>query len=366
MNARDLSNRLAELLKKERHALAEFLIALSVFDGERRWVELGHSSLFSYLHRDLGLSKGAAFYRMTAAQLIQRHPEIVEPLRDGRLCLTTVVALSKVLTAENVLEVLPRFFQLSKREAQEVKAELCPEEAAPMRTVVTAVRSAASATPTVHLANRLLDLGQVEVHLANQPAAQPVPASSAETMPPKPAEPVMTIEPKTADLSRVHITVSRELLRKLDAARDALSHSHPGASEAEVLEAGLDLLLERHARRKGIVKRPRKEPSTPRRARSEGTDRYIPAHVRREVWKRDHGRCQFPLEGGGICGSTYQVELDHIIPVAKGGESTVDNVRCACKAHNLHAARQAFGDAWMDRYTGERLRRAASSRRRHE
>ena len=67
----------------------------------RRWLELGHSSLFYFLHRELGLSKGAAFYRKTAAELIQRFPEIVEPLRDGRLCLTSVVELAKVLTPEN-------------------------------------------------------------------------------------------------------------------------------------------------------------------------------------------------------------------------------------------------------------------------
>jgi 5-methylcytosine-specific restriction endonuclease McrA len=164
----------------------------------------------------------------------------------------------------------------------------------------------------------------------------------------------MIVEPKTAEQSRVHITVPRSLLRKLDAARDALSHSHPGASEAEILEAGLDLLLERHAKRKGLVKRPRKEPPSPRHARGERSDRNVPAHVRRGVWKRDQGRCQYPLEGGGVCGSTYQVELDHIVPVAKGGPSTADNIRCACRSHNLHAARQAFGDSWMDRYTRRR------------
>jgi hypothetical protein len=143
-NARELSNRLAELLKKERHALAEFLIALSDFDRKRGWVELGHSTLFNYLHRDLGLSKGAAFYRMTAAQLIQRHPDVVEPLRDGRLCFTSVVELAKVATAENIAKVLPRFFHVSKSQAKEVSAELDPRPA-PTRTIVTAARASAPA-----------------------------------------------------------------------------------------------------------------------------------------------------------------------------------------------------------------------------
>ncbi|HSN15735.1 MAG TPA: hypothetical protein VLT61_13970, partial [Anaeromyxobacteraceae bacterium] len=37
---------------------------------------------------------------------------------------------------------------------------------------------------------------------------------------------------------------------KLEAARDALSHSHPGADVEAILEAGLDLLIERAAKRK--------------------------------------------------------------------------------------------------------------------
>jgi 5-methylcytosine-specific restriction endonuclease McrA len=167
----------------------------------------------------------------------------------------------------------------------------------------------------------------------------------------------MIVEPKTADESRLHITVPRSLLRKLEAARDALSHSKPGASEAEILEAGLDLLLERSAKRKGLVKKPRSAtPPSPRKAvdapRPARSDRHIPAHVRREVWKRDGGRCQWPLEGGGICGSTYQVELDHIVPLAKGGASTAGNLRCACRPHNLLAAREVYGDEVMDRYAG--------------
>jgi hypothetical protein len=140
-NARTLTNRLADLLARERTALGEFLVALSAFDAKRQWLELGYGSLFDFLHRELGLSKGAAFYRKAAVDLIQRFPEIVEPLRDGRLCLMSVAEVARVLTPENRGEVLPRFFRLSKREAQALAAELAPREAPPRREVVTAVRS---------------------------------------------------------------------------------------------------------------------------------------------------------------------------------------------------------------------------------
>src|SRR5881392_3374093 len=130
-NARLQATRLADLLRREQADMAEFLVALAEFDRSRGWLELGYSSLFYFLHRELRLSKGAAHYRKTAAELVQEFPEIVEPLRDGRLCITSVAQLAKVLTPENRHEMLPRFFHCSKREAMEVAAALQPAGAVP-------------------------------------------------------------------------------------------------------------------------------------------------------------------------------------------------------------------------------------------
>jgi hypothetical protein len=65
--ARALTENLATLLRRENGALAEFLVALADFDRRRLWVELGHASLFAFLHRELRLSKAAAQYRKVAA-----------------------------------------------------------------------------------------------------------------------------------------------------------------------------------------------------------------------------------------------------------------------------------------------------------
>ncbi len=143
------------------------------------------------------------------------------------------------------------------------------------------------------------------------------------------------------------MTVSRRFLEKLEVARTALSHARPGATAEEVLEAGLDLVLAQHAKRKGLVEKPRKvAPPTK-------SDR-VPAHVKRAVWTRDGGKCQWPLNEGGICGSTLRVQFDHIVPRARGGPPTVDGIRLLCAVHNDLAARRAFGDDWMDRFTRKR------------
>ena len=73
--------------------------------------------------------------------------------------------------------------------------------------------------------------------------------------------------------------------------------------------------------------------------------------VRRDVWSRDEGMCQWKMAGGGICGSTWQCELDHVVPFARGGEATADELRVLCAAHNDLAAREAYGDERMNRFS---------------
>jgi 5-methylcytosine-specific restriction endonuclease McrA len=318
------------------------LVALADFDDRRLWLRLGYSSLFVFLHRELGLSKGASHFRKVAAELVRRFPEVVEPLRDGRLCITSVVELARVITHENRADVLPRFFHASKQEAKAVAAEIRPVYVVPARDLVTAVPASAAPAVTQPVATG-----------ASNPAEQPVAMrqAGAEVRPVelsrRTATPPPMVEPLNADARRLHVTVSKRFLEKLEVARAALSHSHPGADAEGILEAGLDLLVERAAKRKGIVSRPRSRPSE-----AGSTDpRFIPAAVRREVWIRDGGKCQWPTTDGGICGSTHRLQFDHVVPVARGGESTVQNLRLACAVHNDLAARQVFGDGWMDHFT---------------
>src|SRR5512133_3286713 len=266
-DARDLAARLASLLRNERHAMAEFLVALADFDDRKAWMKLGHASLFTFLHRDLGLSKGASHFRKVAAELIQRYPEVVAPLRDGRLCITSVVELARVITPENRAAVLPRFFHASKQEAKAVAAEIRPAESVPHREVVTTVPAPAS---------RALVLPAATVEAASAPVtmrqadAEVRPANLVAPLALRPAPPA-SVQPLTSEARRLHVTVSKRFLEKLEVARDALSHSHPGADAEAILEAGLDLLIERAAKKKGLSTRPRTRPQ-PERAAAPSSD----------------------------------------------------------------------------------------------
>jgi hypothetical protein len=332
---------------------------------------------------------------------VQRHPDVEAALREGKLCLSSVVEVAKVLTAENVATVLPRFFGLSSRDAAAVAVAIRPVERPPVREVVVPLVSRA---PQLASAAAVCANGQ-EVRAPELPltavasaasGSSPAPASCASSVgpyagpargadcvpatvvaedhrspvlpqdrrvvePPEPLErkprgtttpgaacacPPRTpdVEPLDAAHARMHLTVSRRFLAKLGAAKSELSHTLPGGTSEQVLEAALDAFLVLRARRKGLVEKPR----APRPAANAQT---ITAAARREVWRRSQGACEWPLAAGGVCGSTRRLELDHVVPRALGGPSTADNLRAVCAIHNDLAARQVFGDEWMDRYT---------------
>jgi hypothetical protein len=94
MNARGWSSRIAELARCEHSALADLLLAVAEFDSEAVYRQLGFSSLFDFLHREVGLSRGSAYYRQVGARMIHRFLEIEAPVRDGRLCIPVVSELS--------------------------------------------------------------------------------------------------------------------------------------------------------------------------------------------------------------------------------------------------------------------------------
>ena len=71
--------------------------------------------------------------------------------------------------------------------------------------------------------------------------------------------------------------------------------------------------------------------------------RSIPAAVRREVWRRDSGCCSYvDRHTGRRCGSRFFLEIDHVVPVARGGAAEPANLRLRCAAHHRyrHGRRQ--------------------------
>src|SRR5258708_37392886 len=63
------------------------------------------------------------------------------------------------------------------------------------------------------------------------------------------------------------------------------------------------------------------------RQQKPGASRYIPDATRLEVLERDNYQCV-------QCGSTQYLELDHIIPLSRGGGSQPNNLQVLCRSCN--------------------------------
>jgi len=97
----------------------------------------------------------------------------------------------------------------------------------------------------------------------------------------------------------------------------------------------------------------------PRPGRERNPDsRHIPEEVKRAVWARDKGQCAFVSKDGHRCEERVGVEYDHVVPYARGGDSTVSNVRLLCPGHNQFEAERTYGAEFMKQKRGVRRRSA--------
>ncbi len=127
----ELLCRTRALLRSMLRDEADLVAHIGEIDARRLYARFGVSSMFGYCTQILHLSEHEAYLRITAARAARSHPMLLDMLRDGRLHLATVARLAGHLTAENCDAVLARAVHRSKREVEELVAELSPRADAP-------------------------------------------------------------------------------------------------------------------------------------------------------------------------------------------------------------------------------------------
>lgn len=206
----------------------------------------------------------------------------------------------------------------------------------------------------------------------------------------------------------LRLSVSRELTDKLERARDLMSHANPSGELALVLERALDLLLEKLERQRfaqtkqpRIARRGPRETTSPQRTEvaKEGSEprgesrpgdraggapkttlassatstadpnavtpdergvrnlsparrthrEHIPSEIRRAVVARDGAQCTYVDNEGNRCPSRAFLQLHHEQAHARGGPSTLENLRLLCGSHNRLLAELEFGRAHQER-----------------
>ena len=127
-----------------------------------------------------------------------------------------------------------------------------------------------------------------------------------------------------------------------------MRHANAEGDLAVVVERALDLLLPK------LEKQRLGKTSRPRPSREQSDAARVSRPTRRAVFERDGERCTFTDAEGRRCPATTWLELDHVVPRARGGTSEVGNLRVRCRAHNALYAEQTFGREHVERKISER------------
>ena len=376
----ELLRRLSELLRHSRRVEADLVAHVGEVDARRLYAREASPSMFAYCTQVLHLSEFEAYLRITVARAARLHPVLLAMLRDGSLHLSAVAKLAPHLTPENRGTLLARAAHRSKREVEELIAEIAPRPDA-----LTVVRR----LPDRRVA---FDSGaQLGLDRVEPPRLEHLNATTGEVFPGMPrvervtTEPLIEtpqqlpgvaihvapvgaarprparVEPLSPARYKVEFTAGAGLRDKLERLKALMRSSVPDGDLAKIIELAVTEKLERlEAKRLGRTKVPRKAPrKLPARVDTTARSRHVPAAVRRAVYERDGGRCRFVDQQGRRCTATGGLELHHRHPFGHGGEHSLVNVALACKAHNRFLAEVDYGREVMARH----ITSAASSRR---
>jgi hypothetical protein len=243
----------------------------------------------------LGFSDGAAYNRLGVARAGRRWPAVLDALRSGAVHLSGLRVLVPHFMDENVQRLLAEATGKSKREIEEMAARLSPKDPVP---------------------DRLWRLPQRSTESLFEPVAR-TQSSADPTASPGPAVPVSRqqghrsiVAPLSEDTFEVQFTAPRALRDKLRQAQDLLRHRVPNGALAVVFDKALDALIVNLKRERFAVGRKPRNPAAP--AESMSWSRHIPDAIKRAVYERAQGRCEFVGDDGRRCSETGGLEFDHV------------------------------------------------------
>lgn len=299
----ELIAKIKSLAQEERRVTLELLQHLKEMDVRKLYLDLGFSSLFEYLRKELSYSESSAYRRIQSMRMIKEIPELEGKVASGAVNLSTLTQVS-------------RFF---KRQAESSSGQ-------------TQVKTEEQSSSRIWSSDEKLSLiGALE-------------NKSSRT--------VERFRAISSNQTELKIVLNREQLKKLNRLKSLMSHKN--LSSAELIEAALDVVLEKvdPARKEERARnRPKKlktasaslKPCVENGISSVPTNnkkikeksRYIAQAVRRKVWIKGGGRCSYVDPATKRkCESQHFIQIDHIQPFHQDGDNSEENLRLLCGEHN--------------------------------
>jgi hypothetical protein len=356
----ELLRRLGELVSHSRRIEADLVAHIGEVDERRLYAREASPSMFAYCTERLHLSEAEAYRRITVARAARKHDVLLAMLRDGRLHLSGIAMLAPLITPDNRDALLERATHRSRRQIQELVAELAPRPDAPsvMRKLPQKRQAPLPGTPLGQDQARHAALELVPGRVGAPAAAAP-PALAPRLTPsfasglgaplaPPPSSRPAVVEPLSPARYKVVFTASAELHDKLERLSALMRSEVPDGDLAAIIERAVSEKLERlEARRFAKTSAPRKRLSD---TDTSPASRHIPAAVRRAVRERDGNRCRYVDAQGRRCSARDRLEFHHRHPFGMGGDHSPGNVHLLCERHNSYLAEHDYGRTAINRH----------------
>lgn len=313
-NNQELIVDIKDLVQKEKHYTHLVLNYLLEIETRRLFLEKGYPSLFAFCTEFLKYSEPESQIRIQAMRLLKTLPQVEEKIKSGEISLTVAAQVQSSIRKED-----------KRRQEDGLK----PLSFFEKNSLVKKVEKA-----SVRESQKIL--------------AQEFPESFVQ-VPDR-------IKPISDNKAKIEFVASQELVQKLEKLKNLTAHKNFEGSMERLIELIADMALQkldRNAPQRGAHE-VKEEPIQKQSGSKPGvrtSSRYIPAPVRRMVYKRDGGRCQYrdPVTGK-VCGSSYGLEVDHIVPWANNGSHDPSNLRLLCSGHNKLEAIKKLGAEKMEKY----------------
>ncbi len=296
-----LHDSVVECADQEKQATLHLLDHLAEVDRRRLYALYGYASLWAYVCKELNYSESQAYERVAAMRLMTKAPEARTELENGNLTLTSAAKLSSHVRRERLspsktMDLLPQIQNKSVRETETIllnhQQELHPEKGVTRPDQIKAI---------------------------------------------------------TNEITRITIDCDQELIKLLEQVKSMAGN--PASQPKEIFKIALKEFVKRRMPKepKPQIEKESSAPSlgsiqvTPHKTKTT-ISRFMANKTRILVKTRGEYQCEFisPLTHKQ-CGHKANLEIDHVVPHAKGGSNQPENLRLLCKAHNLHYAIQEFG-----------------------
>jgi len=322
------------IVAQDRKLTLRLLKNLHEIERNRLYLILAFSSMFDYCTRHLKYSEPSALRRIRTARCLARYPQLLPLLESGDVNPTTVSMVARHMEPGNAQSIIDAIRGKSRREVERFVAGLQPLNIIPpdrVRAVVVPVAGCAIFTSTGD-GKKSAGVEKVTSSDRRTDDREAPPATTADH----------NDRPQLQRMARVEFTAHEALMQKLDRIRSLASHRLPSNASLEQL---IDFMADYVIHREDPIAREQRREA--RAARVSGKlqsfdPRRIPVPVRDQVFVRDK-RCAFVGPNGTRCQSTHVLQVDHIQPVARGGASTIDNLRLLCAYHNRLEAERVMG-----------------------